>query len=719
MGVTGISPTGVCHDCGKYVGAKKLYCGGCNTRRRLATRGLGREFVGIDGEGVTDVGGEHRYVLLSIGRRSLTAEPGGRLEWEDIFEFIWQCATYDYPGKIIVGFFLKYDFTQWIRTMPESRGYSLLHPEGIEKRRARDPRMGLFPVYLRGVREEWECDVLMGKRFKLRKRGVKRKLSKGGRWITICDTGAFWQSSFLTVIEKWKGTDICTAEELEVIREGKAVRGSALLDEKMVTYNVTENTVLERVTGQLDTALQDIGITLARDDWYGPGRIAQQWMHKHGIIKRELYDELVRGAGESFKFALNASYYGGWFMITRHGRRMWLEEWDINSAYPYLASQLPCLKHGEWKDSEREGELRGREGEKGRDRTGEDRNTWELMVEDGWLVIGQIAASSNDLNIGCGLMFRRRDGSVHTPTNLVGWYWMDEVLAAQRATGMRFHVSRWWAYRPCDCLSPFHGITGMYEERIRAGKDSPVGVALKLAFNSLYGKLAQSIGVPVFGNRFYASRITSGCRRMILDVIASHPKGSDAVAMVATDGVYFTESHPGMEESNELGGWGRKILSNPVLFKPGVYWDDKAREALGRGESEVKLKSRGISRSLLVQHIGEIERQFELFEGEWPVIQIPVPFTMVSPKQALQRGDWGLCGKIFTDGAREESANPETKRNPNSWRKTGYEIRTDVWDQDAQVSHPYKWIPVAENPIDSWGEDSLRWWSCMLRGEIE
>jgi len=46
-------------------------------------------FIAIDGEGVT-VNGEHHYVLLSVGDKSLHKN-GQHLSYEDVWAFLWDC----------------------------------------------------------------------------------------------------------------------------------------------------------------------------------------------------------------------------------------------------------------------------------------------------------------------------------------------------------------------------------------------------------------------------------------------------------------------------------------------------------------------------------------------------------------------------------------------------------------------------------------------------
>lgn len=135
---------------------------------------------------------------------------------------------------------------------------------------------------------------------------------------------------------------------------------------------------------------------------------------------------------------------------------------------------------------------------------------------------------------------------------------------------------------------------------------------------------------------------------MILDAIGSHPDGMDAVVMVATDGVYFKSPHPSLDVDGErLGAWDHTVKENLSLFMPGVYWDDKTRAKVKKGEAP-ELKSRGIAARDLADMIEHIDREWAEWQmgDEPPVIEIPVRFNMVTATQALARGKWETCGQV-------------------------------------------------------------------------
>lgn len=630
-------------------------------------------FIGVDGEGVTWCGKckaiksdsvlcscgaldwHHDYVLLTVG----TYEPlfnadGSHLYWADIFQYLYDCFKKD-TSAAYVGFFLGYDFTQWLKTIPKQRAESLLTSKGIAARARKNSGQNRrpFPVHI-GDEDNpwaWEIDTLAMKRFSLRP-GTGHPpgtVKNSSRAMVICDTGAFFQKRFIDVIQSHIGT-LVTQSEFNVILDGKTRRSVARLDEDMKRYNSLENDILSRVMGQLNRGFSDVGIKLRSDQWFGPGQAAQRWLNNiNAPTSIEVYESIPKFAAETAQ----KTYYGGWFEIFRHGIIPGITyEYDINSAYPYAIANLPCLLHGAWVHS---GKMSGATSSPDRMR----------------MLLATVKGSS--ARIGT-LPHRTPKGAIMRPHETRGWYWEHEIIAAM-AAGLidSIEVDEYVEYLPCDCPKPFRNIAELYQERLKVGKNTPSGMAYKLVYNSSYGKMAQSVGKPKYANSVYASLITAACRTMILEAIATHPRGTEAVLMVATDGVYFTESHPGLELDKErLGAWDESTKENMCLFMPGVYWDDKSRKALREGK-EVKVKSRGVSARDLSLCISAIDDQFKNMSdgGEWPSIDIPINFNMTSAKLALARGKWHTAGDVIFDGVKALSSNPQAKRDPHVFREDG------------------------------------------------
>lgn len=656
-----------------------------NVRRKLYRAGHAVDFIAVDGEGFGR-GTKHAYQLLGVGQEYISTDNPAGLSVNEIFSFLYD-SYLESPKSVFAGFFLGYDFNQWFKRLPSGRAEMLLTPRGRAVRaRKKFPRLGPFPVQYDG----WEFDILGMKRFRLRREGHKG-------WLSVCDAGPFYQTSLMNVINPKNWIDpVVTDEEYGILDEGKKRRDSAVLDQDTIRYMLLENDVLSRLLQRLNTGFTDAGIRLQRNQWFGPGQAAQAWMARTALPTvaeiqgigggsegtGELRDSqehpsvrLVRtirtaeqrlqadSPGSQLPGILESgikTYYGGWFEIFAHGHIPGKSyEYDINSAYPYIASQLPCLIHGKWSRGYGiPGELGGNA-----------------------LRIVHAGISGSDEHLG-SMLHRTSIGNIRRPSTTGGWYWQAEIDASIRVGAIdSVSYAEWIEYEPCNCEPPMRGLRDLYDKRLRTGKNTSAGKSYKLIYNSVYGKLAQSVGNPKYGNPLYASLITSGCRTMILDAIATHPRRTSDLLMVATDGVYFRSPHPGLPLSEKIGEWEEETHGNLTLFKPGVYWDDKTRAQIAAEESPV-FKARGISAKQFAGSIAGVDHEFSLWSpdaypserdpdndrtGWYPKVRFQSGFSMVTCLQALQRGKWFLAGAVG-DVELVQDADPVTKRHSGYYR---------------------------------------------------
>lgn len=689
------------------------------SRKRSERRSEPFVFVGIDTEG-SGKGTDHRPVLVSCGAAYLSDAAG--LDWARVFDFLY--SQFQEGGYVYGGFYLSYDFTQWLRSLPEERARMLLTAEGkaarVVRRRNGAAIKGAppYPVEHKG----WEFDILGMKRLRIRPRGESR-------WMYICDGGPFWQCSFLKAIDPDRWTEpICTPEEFARVAEGKAYRSDAVLDDNMIEYQQLEVEIWARLMNALDIGLRSLGIHLQPKQWMGPGQVAQEWLKGQDVPK---LDELSSFMPDSYFDAARATYFGGWFEIFMHGHIPGITwEYDINSAYPYIIAKLPCLRHGRYSHG------------KGKPELGDGalcivRGTARTLPADPLTY-----DSDRDFPIGA-MLHRDFKGRIFRPHDTTGTWWLHELQAAERAGVVnQITYKEWWAYEPCDCEPPLAKVEELYYQRVQVGKNTALGKAIKLLINSVYGKFAQSIGDPMYGNPVYASLITAGCRTMILDAIATHPEGAKAVAMVATDGVYFLSPHPTLQLSSNLGDWEVAQHHNMCLFKPGVYWSDKSRKRIAEGKSP-EFKSRGINPADFAVTIAEVDRIFsewpklnknglpatigsenhgwgrpkrdkktgKITGGKrWPIVEFTAHFSMVSITQAAQDGwEWSRAGEVSDSVILQQNAHPGEKRSgiyydPEKDVYRSYPKRPGFFEGGTPVSVPYEKRFGKEDP---WSDESL------------
>jgi len=651
-------------------------------------------FIGVDSEGIGR-GSDHRAVLLGVGDQHYIARDQAKgLHWSEVFTFLYEQHKRK-PNAAFVGFYLSYDFNHWLRYLPLSAAYMLLTNEGRAARkmkrhgRVKSYRREFHPVRIDG----WEIDMMGFKRLSIRPRPVGcnchaqriKCFHRYEPWMHICDAGAFFQMAFLDVLnpEKWKDDPsgpVCTEAEYKSIAVNKARRSEFhQVDQEMIYYNGLENKLLAVCMDRLASGFKDVGIKIAKDQWYGPGATASKWLQLHNAPKRkDLESDLMP---EWFREACRRSYYGGWFEIFSHGiiyGKSW--NYDINNAYPYATTKLPHICD----------DCQYQQGE------------GQYLGDSPYVLVKATIYGGKKRTTRIGPMpYRRKDGSILRPDIVTGWYWQHEIDASYRAgliTKAVYH--EWVAFIPCTHDEPFTEVRTLYDKRLRVGKDSAQGMAIKLNNNSLYGKFAQAVGGAPFNNWFYASYITSHCRTQILEAIATHPGGAESVLMVATDGICFDSPHPSLPVSKRLGEWAETIYYDLALFKPGVYWHREGKEKL------VKVKSRGVPRAAFAQNIDAVEMQFarwhlgedlpgvdlgnpinERIDGQtiylatqrlWPAMLIPVSFRMKTCKQAIQQGSWNTACETQEEVKLLQDSDPDLKRRFPVWNSERQRLDTYI-----------------------------------------
>jgi DNA polymerase type B, organellar and viral len=675
-------------------------------RKRQSRAAAIPEFIGVDSEGIGR-GKNHRVLLLGVGEAQYIARDLKRgLHWQEVFSFLY--SQYKaHPKAAFVGFYLGYDFNRWLATLPKQAAMMLLTTAGKAMRRRKDGKARqFFPVRCEG----WELDMLGFKRLSIRPwcgcipEAGKKCEHEPAPWMHICDAGPFFQMPFKNVInpDMWKNDPegpVCSRKEWLSICADKDRRATAKLDARMMKYNRLENTLLAKVMTRLAKGFKSVGISLGRDQWYGPGASASVWLQQNNAPKKMQLASL--GIPDWFTDVCMWSYFGGWFEIFSHGLIRG-ESWnyDINNAYPYATCQLPHIC-GDCQCARGNGEYKG----------------------SGKYVLVYATVFTKGSRIGA-VPYRDKAGAILRPNIAKGWYWRHELLSAQRAgiVGKVFYYE-WAEFIPCEHDNPFRDIRRLYDLRLSVGKSSAIGLAIKLINNSLYGKFAQSVGSAPFGNWFYSSYITSHCRTQILDAIASHPGGTDSVLMVATDGVCFDSSHPSLPISTALGEWEETKYTDLCLFKPGVYWHREGKERLA------KIKSRGVPKESFKQQLTLMESMFTDFlrvgshpessfakeiltdrygeyyaeftvENGWPKFAAEVGFRMRSCKQALNEGNWEGAGEVQEKALIWQSSDPQSKRRKPFYNDAKRRIDTVIHELpfgDKETS--YYHMPVTQPDI--------------------
>lgn len=540
-------------------------------RRRYRTRNskhetdahyLARPIIMLDGEGLTIAeNGEHIYTMfggmssVDMQYRSITNLSGLSSAW--IFDFILELAA-DTPGAIIAIYGGSYDFNMMLRDLTR---------EDAER------------IYKTG-HLYWDDFTLTWRR------GKNFRIGRGSESAMIYDVVSFFQRPFVDACDEYLcalGHDHkdengyilhpvdCWENRNGIIRD-KAKRGSFTVDDmaEMGDYNASELRNGIRLIQELRARLNKV--TLRPRRWDGPGAIAAS------LLLRERIKEAMKPAPNAVAQAARHAYAGGRFEVLRFGhveRPAW--EYDINSAYPSALRNVPNLARGEWEYTP----------------AGEPITSRFALV--------RIQSHAYRTDVPAPLFCRLPNGSICYPQDVTGWYWTpeyDAVRAYAEAGYGEYRVLGAWQYRE-DVLAPapFGFIEPLFLKRkaLKKGKDG-AHVGIKLALNSLYGKLAQQVGakydaktgtwrLPPFHQIEWAGYTTSHCRAELLKAALTN---MSAIIAFETDALFSTAPLSIMT-GEDLGDFEVVAFTNLTYVQSGVYFADNV-------DGTSVTKSRGVDR---------------------------------------------------------------------------------------------------------------------------
>ena len=556
-------------------------------------------YVGIDGEGRDfKIGkdgkreGDHRYTLLAWsdadGIECGYVENDTGLSTVECFDFL---LTIPNRAKSFAYAF-NYDLTKMFTDVDNESLFKLFRPE-LRKRPASSQKFGPFPVpwipRFAGQADQKEEHPgyllnLQGTKFTIECPVTKRRR-------VIWDVFKFFQSKFTSALIDWK---VATEAELTFMSEMKAKRSGVewkdQSKEDVRKYCLDECAKMATLAKSLVDAHDDVGLKLKT--FYGAGSTGGLVLKKMGIDKEK------RNALPEMHEAIACGFFGGRFENSVIGEvegPLW--SYDISSAYPYETTFLPCLQCGRWELTQKRSDL-----SKAR----------VALVHYG------LGKAPPGLSWG-PFPFRMRNGSICYPVESGGgWVWDKEFVEGERIYP-HVEFKEAWIYISNCKHQPFRAVPEYYLQRLKIGKEGK-GIVIKLGINSVYGKLAQSLGdAPPFQCWIWAGIITSGTRAQILRAL-SMLKDPANLLMVATDGICSRErlvlpepvetntgilldccdksvtcDHSVKKIKKPLGGWEEKEVNKGVFFvRPGIYFP------LNPTEKELKtVRARGVGRAVM------------------------------------------------------------------------------------------------------------------------
>lgn len=510
-----------------------------------------RRYIAFDGEGETrhipgcnrdlrpyDCHCPHYYCLLawSLGpgqHNGYAYNPDG-IPTIDALQYVWDVCR-AHPKHTPVMFSAGYDFNCWLRGLDRIRAEWLWDDLPI--------RIGPFIV-------EYNRRALT--------------LKQGRRKVDVSDTFRFYQSSFVKALEKY----LPTYDALDEIRREKARRSDFDFATDLVSvlhYCLKEIEALVLLEEQRDKHLAAAGI--GQTKLHGAGSIAAKLMSQHHlkqhrrVPKDDNYREVWPVAVER---AAYAAYAGGriepWKFGYHDGT---IHVYDIRSAYPRAMCDLPSLSSGHWHHHRRK-------------RSGYSADDFSPFT------LCKVRFESRTRAYGYPFFQRTSTGAILYPDAVNNWYWQPEVAAAARAQ-FSCEVVEAFEYFPATPETPFSFVPKLFRHRaqLKAAGENGAQEMLKLGLNSLYGKLAQTVGgdaenPPPFHQIGWAGYVTARTRAEVFTAAMQAPRD---VCFIATDGV-ASLSELDVSIGTELGQWEHSVYDGALVIQAGVYFLWKGTDCL-------------------------------------------------------------------------------------------------------------------------------------------
>lgn len=526
-----------------------------------------KQFISIDGEGENEGKEEthrtknkiyksrsHKFTLLAASTGESLYDRGKRL---DSFACLdWLCELGGlYPKGIFVIFAGGYDVNHILW--------------GIERALMEEITTGATVEFEH--KNEWYLIQLRSRKSLTVKRGKNYIQNKKGAWvvkwqaeIVLWDVWGFFQDSFVGVMGKWLGK---THHHFDLIKRMKAKRGDFenVPQKEINDYNRAELECLTEVMLKVHEGIDGLGLQCMRFD--GAGAVAASMMRKHKIKEHK------QETPEAVLEASCTAYAGGRIEICKIGHHKGpVYDYDINSAYPSVLKDLPCLACGHW-------EMDGH----------------NKVPRPGFTLVHIKYAFVPGKHF-YPLFYRTEAMKINYPDEGEGWYWYPEYEAALLCKGKIEVLSSWHFVDGCN-HKPFGWVLEYYNAR-REWIKRPTAEwqrggekIIKLGLNSLYGKTAQQVGgrqgiAPAYHQLEWAGYITSATRARLYKAAMLKP---DAIIGFATDGIFSTKKLLlECSTDKQIGMWELKepVPDGLTVVMAGIYWwhnGDKSFTHFSRG----------------------------------------------------------------------------------------------------------------------------------------
>jgi hypothetical protein len=484
--------------------------------------------IGIDGEGH-----DRKYFLIAAS--DANGETWSRwnangLTTRQCFDFLLDVVAKD---AVKWGFGFKYDVNMMIHDLPEA-ALRHLHNKGFVRW------------------HEYFVEWIPGKRFYVARHAMEngRQMKEILASIEIWDMYSWQTTSFVVYLEKY---DLAPLEEIKRIAVMKDKRPDFdPKDKEQITqYCLNECRYLAKGADGLMALIQSQGLHITR--YHSPAAISKKKMRNHGVqhcMPKGGHDPYLLKVFEQARF-------GGRNEVTMVGPvegPIW--QYDHRSSYPFFMTQLPCWRHGQWRNVPNDAPI---------EMTSLLQVRW-CNTKGLW---GPLPYKLINPKTG------KHTGSLKWPTEGHGWYCGNEVLGVLHLADFTIERHRKW-FQSCD-EHPFAYMANDYEERrVLKELEDPSEYVLKISLNGSYGSTAEKKhrnqrNTPPLQDFGWAAMITAGTRGLIGSLL------SDDVFMVATDGL-FSRKPLSLPIGTALGEWDETVWDAAFIVGPGVYFLQKDGE---------------------------------------------------------------------------------------------------------------------------------------------
>lgn len=497
------------------------------------------QFIGWDGEGVTDSDGHHHYILFKSSKGH-TLKSTTDIRTVDAFAILIQAAT-ENPKAIHVIYYGSYDMNMILKDIP------------IET-------LKLLAKGKRAYFGQYNIQVFFKKQLWIKDRTT-------GKSVTLWDIGSFYQQSFVSALETW-GIDVSF---LSNIAETKLRRSFFTLEEltDIEEYCSQELEALVLLINALHKALNECNLRINR--WYGPGAVAAHLYKKHGIKHH------LRRPPEEVNYAAQCAYGGGRIELIKQGHSLQpIYYYDIRSAYPSGITNLPSLAYSSW----------------------EYTNNPDPEIEE--LSLYHVSNwSFNDMDTFHPLRHRNTTGDIIYPSKGTGvWVWTPEHRLLREFYRDSYEVTGAYIFKnDRPAVRPFNWVSDLYTQRQQWKQEGRAAQhGLKLSLNSLYGKMIQQKGwkeengklkLPVTHQLEYGGYVTSLCREQLYRAALTNTK---AIIGFETDGI-ITDAPLDIPLGDGLGDWECTEYTGITYIQNGFYF-------LHSGD-HIKAKYRGFDKGTI------------------------------------------------------------------------------------------------------------------------